>query len=98
MRRTHLIAALLAVTVPTMGRAADADADAEKAIARLSEQFTDALVKGDLTFLDGVMADDWMVIATNGKSVDKALQLKDLKDGTVKFDAMDKSEMKIRVY
>ncbi len=96
MRRTLLAAALLAATVPALGQATDDHA--EKDVTKLSKQITDALVKGDTTFLDGVMADDWMLIGSDGDIVDKEKQLRDIKDGTLKFDAMDKSEMKVRVY
>jgi ketosteroid isomerase-like protein len=100
MRHTLLVAALLAVTHPTLGREADADADAdaEKEVAKLSKQMTDALVKGDMTFLGGVMADDWMIITGDGLALDKSQLLKEVKDGTVKYEALDKPEMKVRVY
>ena len=88
---------MLAAVAPTLGRAADADADA-KEVAKLSKQMTDALVKGDMAFVDGVMADDWMIIVGNGSVGDKSQLLKDVKDGTLKYEALDKSEMKVRVY
>jgi ketosteroid isomerase-like protein len=95
MRLTLLVAALLAVMAPTPGRADDADA--EKEVAKLSKQMTDAFVKGDMAFVDGVMADDWMIIVGNGVG-DKPQLLKDVKDGTLKYEALDKFEMKVRVY
>ena len=69
-----------------------------KEVAKLSKQMTDALVKGDMAFADGVTADDWMIIVDNGIVGDKAQRLKDVKDGTLKYEALDKSEMKVRVY
>ena len=56
MRRTLSAAALLALMVPTMGRADDADA--EKQVASLSKQNHEALVKGDTKALDAILADD----------------------------------------
>jgi ketosteroid isomerase-like protein len=96
MRLTLLVAALLAVMAPTLGRAADADAEEE--VAKLSKQMTDAFVKGDMAFMAGVMADDWMIIVGNGSVGDKSQLLKDVKDGTLKYEALDKSDMKVRVY
>jgi ketosteroid isomerase-like protein len=96
MRHTLLMAALLAVTAPTPGRAADADAERE--VAKLSKQMTDAFVKGDMTFAAGVMADDWMIITGNGLAVGKSQLLKEVKDGTLKYESLDKLEMKVRVY
>ena len=59
---------------------------------------TDALVKGDMAFADGVTADDWMIIVGNGGVGDKSQRSKDVKDGTLKYEALDKSDMKVRVY
>ena len=50
MRHTLLVAALFAVTIPTPGRAADADA--EKQVASLSKQCHGGVVKGDTKTLD----------------------------------------------
>ena len=96
MKLKLLVAALLAVMAPTLGRAADADA--EKEVAKLSKQMTDAFVKGDMAFADGVTADDWMIIVGNGSVGDKSQLLKNVKDGTLKYEVLDKSEMKVRVY
>ncbi len=96
MKRTLLVAAILAATAPAMGQATDDHA--EKDVVKLSQQITNALVKGDTTFLDGVMADDWILIGSDGEVVDKEKQLRDIKDGTLNFDAMDKSQMKVRIY
>jgi ketosteroid isomerase-like protein len=96
MRRILLAAALLTVTAPAMGQATEADA--EKEVARLSQRVYEAYVKVDTSFLDGALADDWMVITPSGNTRDKAQLLKELKDGTIKFDAMDESNVKVRVY
>ena len=53
MRRTLSAAALLALMIPTMGRADDTDN--EKEIARLSQQAIDAEVKADTTTLDALL-------------------------------------------
>ena len=89
---------MLAAAAPTPGRAADADANTEKEVANLSKQMTDALVKGDMAFADGATADDWMIIVSTGGVADKAQRSKDVKDGNLKYEALDKSEMKVRVY
>jgi hypothetical protein len=80
--------------VPMTGWAADAD----KELARLSIQITDALVKGDAAFLDSALTDDWMVVTADGSAFEKAQHEKEWKDGTIKYLVMDKSEMKIRTY
>jgi hypothetical protein len=96
MRHTLLTAALLAMMTPGLGQAADADA--EKNVTKLSGQITDALVKGDTAFLDEVMADDWVMISPDGAFEDKAIHLREIKAGTVKYESMEKSGLKARVY
>src|SRR4051812_8561416 len=95
MRRTTLLAALLAVTVPAPVWAADAD---EEAILRPSQQLTGALVKGDVSSFESLLADDWLVITSDGHVVGKAQRLRELKSGDFKVEAIDKSEVKVRVY
>jgi ketosteroid isomerase-like protein len=94
MRRMLLVATILSVTAPAMGQATDA----EKELARLSQQVYEAYVQADTSFLDGAFADDWTLITSSGDTRDKALHLKELKDGIVKFEAVDQSDVKVRVY
>ena len=96
MRRTLSAAALLALMMPTMGRADDADA--EKAITQLSRQAVDAFLKGDTRSLDAVLADDFLLINPFGEVADKAEQLRILKDGTLHFDQLETFDQKVRVY
>ena len=83
MRRTLSAAAFLALMVPTMGRADDADS--EKQVASLSKQNYAALVAGDTSALDAILSDDWLVIDPFGEVISKARQAKELKDGTTDF-------------
>src|SRR4051794_34073737 len=96
MRRTLSAAALVALMLPTTGRADDADA--EKAIAQLSRQAVDAFLKGDTRSLDAVLADDFLVINPFGEVANKAEQLMILKDGALHFDRLETSDQKVRVY
>jgi Domain of unknown function (DUF4440) len=96
MRGTLLVATLISVMATAVGWAADADT--EKELARLSRRIDDAYVKADTTFLANVLADDWMRINSKGIVQDKDSLLKELKEGFTKFNAMDASEVKVRVY
>jgi ketosteroid isomerase-like protein len=96
MRRTLTAAALLALLAPTLGRAADADT--EKEIARLSRQAIDARLKADTAALDAILADDYVGISPSGEVATKAEGLRALKDGTLHFDSIEPSEVKVRVY
>jgi ketosteroid isomerase-like protein len=96
MRHTLLAAALLALFVPTMGRADDAAA--EKQVATLSKQYREAAIKGDTGAMDALLSDDWIGIDPMGDVADKAKNAKDLKDGTVDIESIEPSEVKVRVY
>ena len=96
MRGTLLVATLISVMATAVGWAADADT--EKELARLSRRIDDAYVKADTTFLANVLADDWMRINSKGIVQEKDSLLKELKEGFTKFNAMDASEVKVRVY
>ena len=96
MLRTLSAAAFLALMVPTIGSADDADA--EKQVATLSKQFREAAVKGDTKAMDAILADDWMSIGPDGEVVSKAQNTRGFKDGNIDFEAMDPSEVKVRVY
>jgi ketosteroid isomerase-like protein len=96
MLRTLSAAALLALMVPTIGRADDADA--EKQVALLSKQHREAVVKGDTKAMDSILADDWVGINPRGDVGGKAQTAKDLKDGSIDFEAIDPEEVKVRVY
>jgi ketosteroid isomerase-like protein len=96
MRRTLSAAAFLALMVPTMGRADDADS--EKQVASLSKQTQAALVAGDTQALNALLADDWVGINPEGSVQSKAECVKDFKAGVVDFEAIDPQEVKVRVY
>jgi ketosteroid isomerase-like protein len=96
MLRTLSAAAFLALMVPTIGSADDADS--EKQVASLAKQSTEATLKGDTKTLDAILADDFVVINPFGELETKAVHLKWLKDGTLRFDSVESSEEKVRVY
>ena len=96
MLRTLSAFAFLALMMPTMGRADDADT--EKQIASLSKQTAEAALKGDAKTMDAIVADDCLVISPVGELVTKEEHLKAMKDGTLRFDSIEHSEVKVRVY
>ena len=96
MLRTLSAFAFLALMMPTMGRADDADS--EKQVASLSKQAAEAALKGDAKAMDAIVADDCLVISPVGELVTKAEHLKAMKDGTLHFDSIEHSEVKVRVY
>jgi ketosteroid isomerase-like protein len=73
--------------------------ETEKQLITLCNQYSDAYLSKDISSLDSILADDWTLITADcGDEVNKAKQLKDLKDGTLRVEAINDSDVKVRVY
>jgi hypothetical protein len=83
------------------GRTMSNATETERQLITLHKQYSEAYLTRNKSSLDGILADDWMLIngfIDCGEVVDKARQLKDLEDGTLRVEAIDDSEVKCRVY
>lgn len=70
----------------------------EQAIKSLSEQLRQATLKGDASSLEKLLADDFLWIDSTGFVRTKADELDGFKSGKLKYDTLDVSDMKVRVY
>jgi hypothetical protein len=70
----------------------------QKGVAGLEEQVRMAVIKGDTSVLERYLADDFVGIGPNGIADDKSHTIQALKDGTVKYSAIDVSEEHVRMY
>jgi ketosteroid isomerase-like protein len=70
----------------------------EKAIVGLEQQIRRAVIKGDTSILERYLADDYVGIGPNGDAADKSKTIQELKDGTVKYSAIDVTEENVRMY
>jgi ketosteroid isomerase-like protein len=70
----------------------------EQQIKALHEQSRQAALKGDVSFLEKYLSDDYVGIAPDGSisTKDQAIQM--LKSGAIKYDVIDEREVKVRVY
>ena len=96
MRHKLLTATLFAATMAPGGQA-DEPAP-EKQVAALSEQHRLAAIQGDTKVLDAVLADDWVVVGPTGAVETKRQQEKKIKDKSLVFEAIDPTEVKVRVH
>ena len=69
-----------------------------KAVAELEEQVRKAVIKADTSVLERYLADNFVGIGPNGIADDKSHTIQALKDGTVKYTAIDVSEENVRMY
>jgi len=71
---------------------------AEQELLKLEQEGTNAEIKGDIAFLDRILADDWAVTEPDGSVWTKAQILVAIKSGADKVSAMEVDDMKARVY
>jgi hypothetical protein len=70
----------------------------EKAVAGLEEQIRRAVIKGDTSILEQYLADNYVGIGPNGIKDGKSHTIQAVKDGTVKYSAIDVTEENVRMY
>jgi hypothetical protein len=73
-------------------------AGTEKAVAGLEEQIRTAVIKGDTSILEKYLADDYVGIGPNGIKEDKIQSIQEIKNGTLKYSAIDVTEENVRMY
>ena len=71
---------------------------AEDQIMDLENKGKEAALKGDASFLEQYLADDYMGVSGMGNVADKNQSIEDRKNGTMKYDSIDLSDQKVRVY
>lgn len=67
-------------------------------IEQLETAWRNALLRGNTTAMDGLLADDYMAITPNGILQSKDQALASLRSGTLHITALDLSDRKIRLY
>ena len=95
MKRIMIV---LAITVAASALALGQGGNVEQSIKALTEQARQASLKGDVATVDKLLADDYIVIGGTGATSTKAEALENFKSGKLKFEAIDVSDIKVRVY
>jgi ketosteroid isomerase-like protein len=102
MRKANLIvlalAAIYLLAASLVSGQGGKGGNVEQTIKALTEQWRQALLKDDAAAYDKLTAEDFITIGTAGRSFTKAEIVGFLKSGTLKYDAYDYSDIKIRVY
>jgi len=75
------------------------NANVEKELIKLENDWNNALVKRDVAALSRILADDWIEIdSDNGTTMTKTQSLADLKSGENTYTSAVGDEWKVRVY
>ena len=72
--------------------------NAEQQIRAVFDQINDALLKGDAAAWGKLAADDFTGIGADGKVLNKAEVMDGHRTGKIKYESIDTSEIKVRVY
>jgi ketosteroid isomerase-like protein len=70
----------------------------EQQIKTLHEQSRQAALKGDASFLEKYLIDDYVGIGGDGRMITKDQDIQMRKSGAIKFEAIDERDLKVRVY
>jgi peptidylprolyl isomerase len=65
---------------------------------KLEEDWVKAMIARDVNALSQILADDYFIIDPEGQTSDKAQTLEGFKSGAFKFESIEFSEFKVRVY
>jgi hypothetical protein len=87
-----------AVAVWAQAPAKPKSGSAEQELLKLEQDCTNAFVKADCAFLNRNLADDWVIMDSDGSVTTKAQELASLKSGEVVISSMVADDMKARVY
>ena len=85
-------AALTAVPAYAQG------ASVEEQIKKMEKDRAVAVVKGDVSTLEALTSDDYMLINANGQVSDKATTMSNIKTGVIKLTSNEVSDLKVRLY
>src|ERR1019366_4513539 len=70
----------------------------EQELIKLEDGWNDALIKGDVAFLDPLMTEDYMDTDPCGAIENKAKSLADLKSGDLKYTSAVNGQYKVHIY
>jgi ketosteroid isomerase-like protein len=70
----------------------------EEELLKLENEFARAVAGNDADALDGLLADDWIIVEPDGSIIDKARFLGVIRSGALSHESMESTELRIRLY
>ncbi len=68
------------------------------AILKLEADFADAIVRSDVQALDGLLADDWIIVDPDGGIIDKARFLGVIESGLLTHEMMEATDVRVHIH
>ena len=99
MKRLHILAVLvIALSTLTLAQDSDKQTNAKQVVRLLESERVQALLRGDSAFIESNYEDDYITTGANGLVRNKAEVIADLKAGSIKYESMTHTNVKIRIY
>src|SRR4030095_5234763 len=70
----------------------------QEELLKLEDEFARAVASNDPDALDGILADDWIIIDPDGSIIDTPRFLEVIKRGGLSHESMQSSDLRIRLY
>ena len=70
----------------------------EEELLKLENEFARAVTSNDADALDGLLADDWVIVEPDGSLIDKARFLGVIKSGALSHESMESTDLRVRLY
>ncbi|MFB3815617.1 MAG: nuclear transport factor 2 family protein [Terriglobales bacterium] len=98
MKTTRVLAVLLTLLLPVLALNPKDKGDAEQQIKNYLDQSRQASLRGDASFFETNLADDYQRVNPQGQSLTKAEFVDSIKSGDARFQSIDVKDVKVRVY
>jgi ketosteroid isomerase-like protein len=70
----------------------------QKDLVKLEDEFARAVASNDADALDGILADDWIIVDPDGSILEKAHFLGVIKSGVLVHESMESTDLRVRLY
>jgi ketosteroid isomerase-like protein len=70
----------------------------QEELVKLENDFARAVANNDGDALDEILADDWIVVDSDGSMIDKARFLGVIKSGVLSHESMESTDLRVRLY
>lgn len=104
MRRVLTAATMILLIMPFLalgqdgGNKPERKSKAEQEVLKLLDNWVDALKRSDMTALTRIMADDFVLLESSGKLLNREQDLEAIKSGDLTFQSLATDDVKVFVY
>src|SRR6266516_2265391 len=70
----------------------------EKELLKLENEFARAVASNDADALDGLLADDWIIVDPDGGIIDKMRFLGVIRSGALSHESMESTDLEVCLY